>query len=169
MNTQKWVLLVEDDSNDAGLAQHVLTQSPSPVIVVHVKDGAEALNCLRRRETFRSRDPTPPALLLLDLKMPRMDGFSVLEQVKRDTDLKTIPVTVFTSSSEPADLARSYELGTNAYVVKPVDFEAFRDVLDEIKDFWINHNEQPPARIPARTAARAEGVAPTPRTPDVDS
>jgi CheY-like chemotaxis protein len=154
MNTQKWILLVEDDSNDAGLALQVLTNKPSPVAVVHVKDGAEALNCLYRRDSFQARDTGPPALLLLDLKMPRVDGFAVLQQLKGDSALRAIPVTVFTSSREPSDLARSYELGTNSYVVKPLDFKAFTDVLRDIKKFWLDCNELPPEEMAASIAAQ---------------
>lgn len=144
MKPQKWILLAEDDVNDAGLTLRVLSNSPVPVVVVHVKDGAEALNCLYRRAAFESRDTGPPSLVLLDLKMPRVDGFSVLQKVKSDREMKAIPVAIFSSSKEPADLVRSYELGTNAYVVKPVDFQAFMDALQEIKSFWIRYNEQPP-------------------------
>ena len=153
MNTPKWILLAEDDSNDARLTLHALIQTSSPVTVVHVKDGAEALNCLYRRDVFASRDTGPPALLLLDLKMPRVDGFAVLKQIKSDRDMKAVPVTVFTSSREPADVARSYELGTNAYVVKPVDFQALLKVLQGIKNFWINYNERPTERAPGRIGA----------------
>jgi CheY-like chemotaxis protein len=144
MKPHKWILLAEDDVNDAGLTLRVLSTAPTPVVVVHVKDGAEALNCLYRREGFQARDTGPPCLVLLDLKMPKVDGFAVLQKVKSDTAMKSIPVAIFSSSREPTDLVRSYELGTNAYVVKPVDFMAFREALQEIKDFWIKFNEQPP-------------------------
>ncbi len=141
MNLQKWILLVEDDANDAALILRVLTTAPCPAVVVHVKDGAEALNCVYRREGFESRDAGLPSLMLLDLKMPKVDGFSVLRQIKSDRATKAIPVTVFTSSKEPADLARSYDLGTNAYVVKPMDFESLTETLQEVKTFWMNYNE----------------------------
>jgi CheY-like chemotaxis protein len=111
-----------------------------------------------RRDAFASRDTGPPALLLLDLKMPRMDGFEVLRQIKSDPAMKAISVTVFSTSHEPADLARSYELGTNAYVVKPVDFQAFSRVLREIENFWLTCNQQPPdgkSTAPTATFAQA--------------
>lgn len=146
MSIRKWILLAEDDGNDAGLTLHVLAGSPAPALVVHVKDGVQALNCLYRRAAFVSRDTGPPSLVLLDLKMPRVDGFAVLQQVKGDAAMRAIPIAVFTSSREPADLARSYDLGTNAYVVKPVDFDEFTRALQEIKRFWLNYNEQPPSR-----------------------
>src|SRR5262249_41041562 len=119
MKTHKWVLLVEDDANDADLVRQVLAKTRTDAEVVHVADGADALNCLYQRETFAIAEKGPPSLVLLDLKMSRVDGFAVLEQIKRDHGLKSIPVAVFTSSREEADIARSYHLGTNAYVVKP--------------------------------------------------
>jgi CheY-like chemotaxis protein len=168
MKPQKWILLAEDDTNDAGLTLHVLSNMPSPVPVVHVKDGAEALSCLYRRDAFSSRDTGAPSLVLLDLKMPGVDGFAVLRQVKGDAAMSAVPVAVFTSSREPSDLARSYELGTNAYVVKPVDFEAFTRTLQEIQDFWLNCNEPPPERIPAKTRIQAARPAPAPPPADND-
>lgn len=149
MRTHKWVLLVEDDANDADLVRQVLGKSRTDVEVVHVTDGADALNCLYQRETFALSNKGPPSLVLLDLKTPRVDGFAVLEQMKRDNSLKAIPVAVFTSSQEEADIARSYHLGTNAYVVKPVNFEQYTDAVEAMERFWMCVNEPPPSLGPA--------------------
>lgn len=140
----KWILLVEDDLQDADMALRALTNGPLRVEVVHVKDGAEALNCLYHRDAFANRNNGPPALVLLDLKMPRLDGFDVLERVKSDSELRTIPVAVFTSSREQSDILRSYQLGTNAYVVKPVGFREFTNALQALGRFWLTINEPPP-------------------------
>ena len=109
-------------------------------------DGAEALDYLCRRASFAQREPGNPALVLLDLKMPKVDGLEVLRHVKSDSSLKTIPVVVLTSSREEQDVVRSYDLGVNAYVVKPVDFHAFIDAVKLLGGFWAVLNELPPAR-----------------------
>jgi CheY-like chemotaxis protein len=152
MSKAKWILLAEDDPHDADLAQRVLADTFSPVEVVVVTDGVEALNCLYRRDAFASRDTKLPSLVLLDLKMPLMDGFDVLRQIKGDVQLRAIPTTVFSSSREPVDVIRAYELGANAYVVKPLDFQEFLDALQEIKRFWIDINEAVPGKTLSRTA-----------------
>jgi CheY-like chemotaxis protein len=154
MKTHKWVLLIEDDANDADLIRQVLAKTRTEAEVVHVANGADALNCLYQRETFALGDKGPPSLVLLDLKMPRVDGFAVLEQIKGDDGLKSIPVAIFSSSREEADLVRSYHLGTNAYVVKPVNFEQFTDALEAMEKFWVSVNEPPPRpRHSQRTGA----------------
>ena len=151
----KWILLVEDDLNDADMTLRVLTDGSQQVEVVHVKDGAEALSCLYHRDAFANRNNGPPALILLDLKMTRMDGFEVLQRVKNDTNLRSIPVAVFTSSREPSDVIRGYQLGTNAYVVKPVDFHEFVSTLHAMENFWLAINEPPPLNYLPRTSAIA--------------
>jgi len=105
----------------------------------------EALDCLYRRGAFQSRDDNPPAVVLLDLKMPKVDGLEVLRQIKSDAALKSIPVVIFTSSRERTDLARTYLLGANAYVVKPLGFQEFVSALKDVKKFWLIINEPPPA------------------------
>ena len=114
--------------------------------VVIARDGAEALDYLHRRDRFAGREPGNPALVLLDLKMPKVDGLDVLRHVKSDSNLKTIPVVVLTSSREEQDVVRSYDLGVNAYVVKPVDFHAFMDAVKLLGGFWAVLNELPPVR-----------------------
>ncbi len=152
---RKWILLAEDDTNDADLTLRAFAKLGSAVLVLRVRDGVEALNCLYRRAAFASRDTGPPALLLLDLKMPGADGFAVLRQMKEDSALKNIPVAVFTSSREPDDVRRSYQLGTNAYVVKPVGFREFVEALQEIQRFWLDLNEPAPRGAPQAAAPAA--------------
>jgi CheY-like chemotaxis protein len=111
--------------------------------IVVVRDGAEALDYLFRRGAFASRSPESPCVLLLDLKMPKVDGLEVLQAVKGDPVLRTIPVVVLTSSAEESDLARSYHLGVNAYVVKPVVFAEFMDAVKMVGQFWALVNQVP--------------------------
>jgi CheY-like chemotaxis protein len=144
MTRHKWILLAEDNANDADLAMRALSASQPPGEIVLAADGAEALDCLYRRGGFQSRDDTPPAVVLLDLKMPRVDGLEVLRQIKNDAALKHIPVVVFTSSQERIDLIRTYQLGANAYVVKPLGFQEFVSVIKDVKQFWLIINEPPP-------------------------
>jgi len=144
MNRHKWILLVEDSENDAALTLHALSLNQAPQDVIVARDGAEALDCLYQREGFHRRGTGNPVVMLLDLKMPRVDGLEVLRQVKIDPRLRTIPIVMFTSSREEADLVRSYHLGVNAYVVKPVDFQQFVAALSGIKMFWTIINEPPP-------------------------
>jgi CheY-like chemotaxis protein len=112
--------------------------------VVVVGDGAEALDYLLRRGAFAERERGNPAVVLLDLKMPRVDGLEVLRHLKADPELRTIPVVIMTSSREERDLVESYRLGVNAYVVKPVDFEQFVAAVKEVGMFWAVINEPPP-------------------------
>jgi CheY-like chemotaxis protein len=146
MSVLKRILLVEDSLEDAelalaGLADHHLANE-----VLHVRDGVEALDYLYRRGAFADRPSGDPALVLLDLKMPRLDGTEVLRQMKSDPDLKMIPVVVMTSSREEGDLLRTYALGVNAYVVKPVTFHEFVDAVRQVGSFWALVNEPPPGR-----------------------
>jgi CheY-like chemotaxis protein len=155
MTGSGWILLVEDDANDADLTARALSADPSCGEVVLAGDGAEALDCLRRRGPFQSRDEDPPAVVLLDLKMPNVDGLEVLRQIKSAAALKSIPVVVFTSSRERIDLDRAYQSGANAYVVKPVDFKEFLAVLQDVKKFWLRINEPPPGNQGKAADARA--------------
>lgn len=139
------VLLVEDDPRDAELALKALAASrPSPE-VLHLHDGADALDFLYARGAFAGRGSNRPAVMLLDLKMPRIDGLEVLRRVKSDPDLKTMPVVVLTSSREEQDVLETYALGANAYVVKPVRFQSFLDAIKAVSAFWADLNEPPPA------------------------
>jgi CheY-like chemotaxis protein len=147
----KRILLVEDNANDVELILAALAESALANEVVVVRDGAEALDYLYRRRMFRLRMEGNPAVVLLDIKLPKIDGLEVLEKIKSDVDLKAIPVVMLTSSQEEQDLVKSYNLGTNAYVVKPVDFHEFVDAIKELGLFWAVLNQPPPGSLPARS------------------
>ena len=138
------ILLAEDNINDIELTIAALRSNNVANEVVVVRDGAAALDYLYRRSAFASRSPEPPGLLLLDLKMPKVDGLEVLQQIKGDRALRTIPIVVLTSSREESDLVRTYGLGVNAYVVKPVVFNEFMDAVKVLGQFWAVVNEPPP-------------------------
>ena len=140
----KRIVLAEDNPNDVELTLAALADINLANEVVVVRDGAEALDYLFRRNQYAQRAPGNPAVLLLDLKMPKIDGLDVLRALKADDHLKTIPVVMLTSSREEQDLVSSYKLGVNAYVVKPVDFRAFIDAVRQMGAFWAVINEPPP-------------------------
>jgi CheY-like chemotaxis protein len=138
------ILLVEDNPKDLELTLAALAkcQLANPLVVA--RDGAEALDYLYARGVHADRDPGDPAVVLLDLTLPKVDGLEVLETVKRDPSQRQIPVVMLTSSREERDLLRSYELGVNAFVVKPVDFNAFFEAIQDLGMFWAILNEPPP-------------------------
>jgi len=138
------ILLVEDDPYDVELTLTALTENHLTNEIVVVRDGAEALDYLYRRGDHKSRGAGNPAVILLDLKLPKVDGLEVLKQLKADPDLRTVPVVMLTSSREERDLAESYDSGSNAYVVKPVGFSEFVEVVRELGLFWTVVNEAPP-------------------------
>ncbi|MBZ5556186.1 MAG: response regulator [Acidobacteriia bacterium] len=140
------ILLAEDSVNDAELTLTALRANRLVNEVIVVRDGAEALDYLHCRGAYADREAGHPAVMLLDLKMPKIDGLEVLRHVKTDPELRTIPVVVLTSSREEQDLVHSYNLGVNAYVVKPVDFHAFVDAMSLLGGFWAVLNEPFPAR-----------------------
>jgi len=140
----KRILLAEDSENDAELTLAALDEHHLVNEIVVVRDGEDALDYLYARGAHRGRPDGNPALVLLDLKMPKVDGLEVLQIIKSDPALKTIPVVMLTSSREEQDLVRSYELGVNGYVVKPVDFTDFVDAVRQIGGFWAVVNEPPP-------------------------
>jgi CheY-like chemotaxis protein len=141
----KRILLAEDNANDLELTLAALQESRLANEVIVVRDGAEALEWLFRRGRFADRDDDLPALVLLDLKMPKVDGLEVLRQIKSDARLRLTPVVMLTASREESDLIRSYQMGANAYVVKPVEFAAFMEAVRQIGAFWAVVNETPPA------------------------
>lgn len=143
MNSLKRILLVEDSIRDAELILDALEGNKLANEIVHVRDGAEALDYLYRRGPFANRSDDHPALLLLDLKLPKVDGLEVLRQIKGDPALRMIPVVMMTSSRQEQDLLRSYELGVNAYVVKPLKFQDFVDAVKQVSAFWAVLNEVP--------------------------
>jgi CheY-like chemotaxis protein len=138
------ILLVEDDPHDVELTLTALTENHLTNKIVVVRDGAEALDYLLQRGAYASREAGNPAVILLDLKLPKVDGLEVLKRVKSDPDLKTIPVVMLTSSREERDLAESYDSGSNAYVVKPVGFGEFVEAVRELGLFWAVINQPPP-------------------------
>ena len=140
----KRILLAEDSANDAELTLAALSEHRVANEVVVVRDGEEALDYLFARGAYADRRGGNPALVLLDLKMPKVDGLEVLRAIKNDPTLRTIPVVMLTSSREEQDLVRSYELGVNGYVVKPVDFAEFMNAVRKIGGFWAVINEPPP-------------------------
>jgi two-component system, response regulator len=148
----KFILLAEDDAVVAELVMHTLKLHDPGINIVHVRDGVEALDFLHVRDRFVDRAPGNPTVILLDVKMPRMDGLEVLRQLKSDENLKSTPVVVLTSSQHETDIRDSYSFGANAYVVKPVEFRSFATVLQQIEHFWMRINETPPERRPAAVA-----------------
>jgi CheY-like chemotaxis protein len=140
----KPILLVEDNPHDLELTLIALSKSQLANEVVIARDGAEALDYLRGRGEFTGRQAGNPAVVLLDLKLPKVDGLEVLKQIRSTDGLKSTPVVMLTSSKEERDLLRSYELGVNAYVVKPVDFNEFVRAIADLGIFWAVLNEPPP-------------------------
>lgn len=145
-NPLKTILLVDDSARDRELALAALEKHRLANDVVALRDGAEALDYLYRRGEFSSRTSANPAVILLDLKMPKVDGIEVLRQLKADPVLKVIPIVIMTSSREEQDLLNSYQLGVNSYVVKPVNFQSFVEAVEKVGAFWAVINEPPPAR-----------------------
>jgi len=144
MDKLKTILLVDDDPNDVELALQALAEHRLANQIVVVNDGEQALDFLYRRGRFEGSGGTSPAVVLLDLKMPKVDGLGVLRIIKSDPALKTVPVVMLTSSREERDLVASYELGVNAYVVKPVNFAQFIEAIKQLSLFWAVLNECPP-------------------------
>lgn len=144
MNSLKSILLVEDNPRDVELTLAALGEHNLANDVVVVNDGAEALDYLFYRGKYAMRSKGNPAVMLLDLKMPKVDGLQVLQTLKEHQELKMIPIVILTSSREERDLVKSYQLGVNAYVVKPVDFKEFVEAVSQLGVFWALINEPPP-------------------------
>jgi CheY-like chemotaxis protein len=150
MSELKRILLAEDNAADLELTLEALDHHRLANEVDVVRDGVEALDYLWRRGPHASRPAGNPAVVLLDLKMPKLDGLQVLKQVKADPALRQIPIVMLTSSREEQDLVESYRLGVNAYVVKPVDFTQFIEVVRQLGMFWAVVNEPPPGSVRRR-------------------
>jgi DNA-binding response OmpR family regulator len=150
MNALGRILLVEDDPNDVDLTLRALDEFKLANEVVVTRDGEEALDYLHCRGEFANRTGENPAVLLLDIKLPQVDGLEVLQQVKSDAKLMMIPVVMLTSSREERDKLASYRLGVNAYVVKPVHFHEFVTAIRELGVFWAIINQPPPGSVPPR-------------------
>jgi CheY-like chemotaxis protein len=158
----KPILLVEDNPKDVELTLAALAKSQLANEVVVVRDGAEALDYLLSRGSYASRLPGYPAVVLLDIKLPKVDGLEVLAEIKRNPATRHVPVVMLTSSREESDLVRSYELGVNAFVVKPVGFKEFFEAIQDLGVFWAILNEPPPSSLkPLRRTGADEGRQPS--------
>jgi len=146
MTALRHILLAEDNANDVELTLTALKTNRVLNDVAVTRDGAETLDYLWRRNAYANREGGNPVLMLLDLKMPKVDGLEVLRQVKSNDQLKSIPIVVLTSSREEQDVVASYDRGVNAYVVKPVDFHDFVNAVKLLGGFWAVVNEPPPIR-----------------------
>ena len=147
MNRLGRILMVEDDAKDVELTLTALEEYNLANEVVVTRDGEQALDYLYCRGEYKTRSSGNPAVMLLDLKLPKVDELEVLKQIKPDGDLRMIPVVVLTSSKEEKDMVASYKLGVNAYVVKPVDFHEFVNAIKELGVFWAIINEPPPGSV----------------------
>ena len=147
MNKLGRILLVEDDPKDVELTLTALEEYNLANEVIVARDGEEALEYLYSRGKFKTRSDGNPSVMLLDLKLPKVDGLEVLKQIKSEEKLRMIPVVVLTSSKEEKDMVASYQLGVNAYVVKPVDFHEFVNAIKELGVFWAVINEPPPGSV----------------------
>jgi len=149
------ILLVEDSSEDAELAMHALRREKLANNITIARDGEEALDFLLCRGAFSNRSfDHPPKLVLLDLKLPKVNGIEILKQIKMDARTKTIPVVILTSSKEERDLIDSYNLGANSYIQKPVDFDQFRETVKNLGLYWMLVNQSP-----VNTGAQSRGAA----------
>jgi CheY-like chemotaxis protein len=146
----KPILLVEDNPKDLELTLVALEKTQLANEVITLRDGAEAIDYLFRRGQYQLRAEGNPAVILLDLKLPKVDGLQVLEKIKEDQGLRSVPVVMLTSSREEKDLVRSYNLGVNAYVVKPVGFREFIEAISDLGIFWAVLNEPPPGSMRPR-------------------
>jgi CheY-like chemotaxis protein len=143
----KWILFAEDDPLDRELTVTALSEYRLTNQIAAVPDGVEALDYLHRRGRYADLPPGNPAVVLLDLKMPRVGGLEVLREIRATPHLRLLPVVILTSSREEADITESYNLGANAFVVKPVDFHAFVEAMKKIGLFWAVLNEPPPGTL----------------------
>lgn len=143
MTALRTILLAEDSPADAEMAIDALKEARLANPIVHVEDGVEAMDYLLRRGAFANREEGLPAVLLLDIKMPRMDGLEVLREIRNTEELKRLPVVILSSSREESDLARSWDMGVNAYVVKPVDVDQFFGAVQTLGKFWGLINQAP--------------------------
>jgi two-component system, response regulator len=148
MEAEIEILLVEDDSSDAELAVRELRRHKFAKRIHVIGDGAEALDFVFCRGTHRQRSfARPPKVILLDVKLPKIDGLAVLKAIKSNPRTRAMPVVIMTSSNEQRDLIESYQLGVNAFIQKPVDFDDFRRVIEQVGKFWLGINKAPPPEV----------------------
>jgi CheY-like chemotaxis protein len=147
MTTPKRILLADDDPRDQELTVMALSEYRRANEIMMVNDGVEALDYLLRRDKFAGLPAGNPAIVLLDLKMPKVDGLEVLREIRKTPALRLLPVVILTSSRQEADVAESYNLGASAYVVKPVDFHDFVEAVRKTGLFWVLLNEPPPGTV----------------------
>lgn len=150
MNSLRPILLAEDNPADVELTMEAFRAAHIANEIIHLPDGEAVLDWLQARGAYATRPPGLPALLVLDLKMPKVDGLEVLQQLKSDSRFRTLPVVILTSSREEQDVVQSYHLGVNAYVVKPVDYHAFIEAVGRLGVFWALINEPAPVPSPSR-------------------
>jgi len=155
MGNLKRILLAEDNERDIELVLDALEEHRLANEVIVVRDGAEALDYLYRRGKYGAREDNLPVVVLLDLKMPKVDGLEVLRQIKSDSKLKVTPVVMMTSSREEQDLVQSYQLGVNSYLVKPVKFQQFVESVKQLSVYWALMNEPPPGAAGRGESGRA--------------
>lgn len=151
----KPILLVEDNPRDLDLSLRALARTNLANEVVVARDGEEAWNYLAREGSYAERPRGNPAVVLLDLKLPKLDGVEVLDRIRKHPDMEQLPVVMLTASREQTDVARSYALGVNAYVVKPLGFAEFLEAIRDLGVFWAVLNEPPPGSLKLRAPARA--------------
>ena len=148
MGAEVEILLVEDNTSDAELAVRELRGHKLANRIHVIGDGAEALDFIFCRDTYRGRSFShPPKVILLDMKLPKVDGLEILKAIKGDPRTRAIPVVIMTSSAEQQDLVKSYRLGVNAFIQKPVDFDEFRRVIEQVGMFWLAVNRAPPPEV----------------------
>lgn len=157
MTDSNFILVVDDDENDLRLTVTALRGQEGEGEIAVAHDGEQALNYLRCHGEFEARAHRNPCVVLLDLSMPRVNGMEVLREVKSDARLRTIPIVVFTSSPRENDVRESYQLGANAYLVKPLDYTQFKEAVRDLVSFWLRRNRPPPP--PIATEALAAGAA----------
>lgn len=144
MNTKLEILLIEDSMNDAEMTIRALRKRKVANEIIHLTDGAMALDFLFAEGEYEGRDTNlKPKVILLDIKMPKIDGIEVLQRLKSDDNTKTIPVVMLTSSKEHPDVKKCYDLGANSYIVKPVGFENFVEAISSLGVYWVLLNEPP--------------------------
>ncbi len=150
LDETKVILLVEDNPDDEALTLRAFAKNNIGNRIVIVRDGAEALDWLFKRGQYAGRQDPEPQIVLLDLKLPKVDGLEVLRQMRDDPRTKLMPVVILTSSKEESDVLRGYELRANSYIRKPVDFARFVEAVREIGMYWLVLNEPPPVLLPKR-------------------